>query len=101
MARQESWWSDRATNLTIKLSTQNLSCLQEIPGLGWSRDCGNGQPITGQLETHPMKKHQFLTLLMILLCLQTGALQGCPLRSPTQQLTQTIANTHSQRVVGV
>jgi hypothetical protein len=31
-----------------------------------SKDRGNGQPMTTQIETHPMGKNQYLTLLMIL-----------------------------------
>jgi hypothetical protein len=35
-----------------------------------------------------MGKHQSLSLLIILLCLQTGVWHGCPLRGSTQELTQ-------------
>jgi hypothetical protein len=51
-------------------------------------------------EDEPIFKHQSLTLLMILLCLQTGVEHGCPLRGSTQQLTQTDADTHSQTMDG-
>ena len=30
VARQDPQWRDRGTNLPTKLSTQNLSCLQEM-----------------------------------------------------------------------
>ena len=30
VARQEHQWSDRDTNLSTKLLTQNVSCLQEM-----------------------------------------------------------------------
>jgi hypothetical protein len=36
------------------------------------------------------------TISNALLCLQTGALHGCPLRGSTYQLTETDADTHSQ-----
>jgi hypothetical protein len=42
-----------------------------------------------QLKTHPMGKHQSLTLLMILLCLH-----NCPLRGYTLQLIETDAAKH-------
>jgi hypothetical protein len=54
---------DKDTNPPTKLSTQNLSYLQEMQG--WSRDGRKGQqPIT--TPTHPTGKYQCLTLLIIL-----------------------------------
>ena len=53
----------RDTKPPIKLSTQNLACLQKMQGLGmkqWLREW------LTQLETHLMNKHQSLPLLMIL-----------------------------------
>lgn len=35
------------------------------------------------------------------LCLQTGVQYGCPLRTSTQQLTESDTETHSQPQVGV
>lgn len=43
-----------------------------------------------------MSKHQVLTLLMVLLRLQTGVSHDCPLRGSTQQLTEADAETHRQ-----
>jgi len=44
----------------------SLSYLEEVQGQRWSRDRGDGQPMTAQLETHSIGKNQSLTLLMIL-----------------------------------
>jgi hypothetical protein len=65
----------------------------------WSRDWGDGQPITGP-NWDPSHGQAPVpgTINNTLLCLQTGA--RCPLRGSTQQLTQTDTDTHSQTVDG-
>jgi hypothetical protein len=69
VATQDPQWSDRGTNILTKISTQNLSCIQEMQAQekeqrprGWPDQLD--QP--DQLETHPIGKYQPLTLLMIL-----------------------------------
>lgn len=47
-----------------------------------------------------MGKHQSLTLL-VMIYLQKGALHKSPLRGPTQQLTETETETHSQTLGGI
>ena len=66
----------------------------------WSKDCGNGQPKPVKLETHPMGKHQSLTLLMILCyaCRQESSV--ALLRGSIKQLIQTDGDTDSQTVYG-
>jgi hypothetical protein len=63
--RQEPQWTDRDTNPPTKLSTQNLSCLQEMQAQGVELRLSKWPLKTGQLEIHPMDKDQTLTLFMI------------------------------------
>ena len=66
-SRQEPQWSDRDTNPLTKLSTQNVSCLQETQVQGmeqrWREWPTNNWP---NLRPTPWAKHKSVTLLMIL-----------------------------------
>ena len=58
----------------------------------------NGQTITGPTLDPSSGQASIINIINDLLCLQIGG--SCPLRSSTQQLTQTDADTHSQTVDG-
>jgi len=51
VAGQEPWWSDRDTNNPpTTLSTQNLSCLQEMQTWRIEQRLGNSQPVIGPIR---------------------------------------------------
>jgi hypothetical protein len=79
-----------------KTLTRSLSC-QEMQGQRWSRDKGNGRPITGPTwdQSHGQAPVPD-TIDDTLLCLHTGAWHDCSLRGSTNQLTETEAKTNSQ-----
>ena len=100
VVRKEPQWSDRDTKLPTKPSTPNVFCPQvmQVWGRGqrhWLEWPNNNQPTWDQSHG---KAPVTNTTNDILSCLQTGAC--CPLRSSTQQLTQTDTDTHSQTVDG-
>ena len=46
VAMQDSQYRDKDSNPPTKPLTQNVSCLQDVQEQRWSRDRGNGQPMT-------------------------------------------------------
>jgi hypothetical protein len=62
VAKQDPQQINKDANPPTKLSTQNLSCLQEIQSKGKEQRLRE----QAHLETHPMGKYQSLILLIIL-----------------------------------
>jgi hypothetical protein len=70
---QEPQWNNRDTNTLTKLSTHNLSCLQEMQAREWRRGWGNGQPVTSPTWDPSLGQAPFPnTINVTQLCLQTG-----------------------------
>ena len=64
-ARQDPRWRGKDTNRTDNVPTQNVSCLLEMQEKDGAENEGIGRLHPAQLETHPIGKHQSLTLLTI------------------------------------
>ena len=98
VVRQEPWWNDKDTNPPTKLSTQNLSCLQQM-----QTDTGDGAEtermttnIRPNLKPFPWPSNnpwQDLTVLCYA-CSQESS--RAVLWKPTQQLTHTDTDTDTQ-----
>ena len=73
LARWNSQWIDKDSNTPTKPLTQNESVLQEVRNKDSSEMEDMSKRWLSQIEIHPMGTNQFLTQLMIVLCLQTEA----------------------------
>lgn len=69
-----SWglqWRVGNIDPTVKPLTQNLSCQQDAEGLRRSRDCGNGQLMTGPIsDLSHLREQMPNTISDTRLCLQ-------------------------------
>jgi hypothetical protein len=78
---------DGVTNSQSNSLAQNCSCIKELQGQKWRRESRKGGPVIGPTwdQTHSgvvRGAPKPNTITDAIMCLQTGAWHGCPLRGP-------------------